>query len=87
LINSRTAYLQPAARPNAIGLSTVRLLDIEDTRLRVLDVDIRDGTPLLDIKPFLPQFDHRAPVRSGWFSGKLGGLEQRRGDDRFQQPE
>ena len=54
-------------RPNPIGLSVVRLLGIEGTRLRVADVDTLDGTPLLDIKPFLPDFDHRPDVSSGWY--------------------
>jgi tRNA-Thr(GGU) m(6)t(6)A37 methyltransferase TsaA len=54
-------------RPNPIGLSVVRLLGIEGTLLRVADVDMLDGTPLLDIKPFVPDFDHRPGVRTGWY--------------------
>ena len=55
------------SRPNAIGLSVVRLLGREGTRLRVADLDILDGTPLLDIKPYVPAFDAHPGARAGWF--------------------
>jgi len=54
--------------PNPIGMSAVRLLRIEGARLHVADVDILDGTPLLDIKPYAPQFDHYTVSRTGWLS-------------------
>jgi tRNA-Thr(GGU) m(6)t(6)A37 methyltransferase TsaA len=54
------------ARPNPIGMSAVRLLRIEGSTLHVADVDILDGTPLLDIKPYVPQFDHLLSERTGW---------------------
>ena len=68
-------------RPNAIGLSVVRLLGIEGNRIEVQDLDILDGTPLLDIKPYVPEFDHRTEVREGW----LEGVKDRNinSDDRF----
>ena len=53
-------------RPNKIGFSIVRLLSIEGSVLHLADVDILDGTPLLDIKPFVERFDLRDNVRSGW---------------------
>jgi tRNA (adenine37-N6)-methyltransferase len=53
-------------RPNAIGLSIVELVSVEDLILRVRGVDILDGTPLLDIKPYIGQFDVREYVRCGW---------------------
>jgi tRNA-Thr(GGU) m(6)t(6)A37 methyltransferase TsaA len=53
-------------RPNPIGLSVVRLLGIEKSMLSVLDVDILDGTPLLDIKPYVSEFDEPANIRLGW---------------------
>jgi tRNA-Thr(GGU) m(6)t(6)A37 methyltransferase TsaA len=53
-------------RPNPIGMSLVRLVKIEDGILHLLDVDILDGTPLLDIKPFVPRFDIAAAARGGW---------------------
>jgi tRNA-Thr(GGU) m(6)t(6)A37 methyltransferase TsaA len=55
-----------AVRPNPIGFSLVRLLEIEDTVLHIQDVDALDGTPLLDIKPFITRFDLRQDVRCGW---------------------
>jgi tRNA-Thr(GGU) m(6)t(6)A37 methyltransferase TsaA len=71
------------ARPNPIGLSIVRLERIEGNTLFILDVDIVDGTPLLDIKPYAPGFDALPQARSGWLSGKLENLATRRADDRF----
>jgi tRNA-Thr(GGU) m(6)t(6)A37 methyltransferase TsaA len=53
-------------RPNKLGMSLVRLLRIEDNILYVSDLDILDGTPLLDIKPYIQRFDSRADSRSGW---------------------
>jgi tRNA (adenine37-N6)-methyltransferase len=57
-------------RPNAIGLSCVRLLGIEGGRLRIGDVDILDETPLLDIKPYAPAFDSFKVRRAGWLRNK-----------------
>lgn len=54
------------ARPNAIGMSCVRLTSIEDNVLHLADVDILDGTPLLDIKPYVPQYDNYPVSRCGW---------------------
>jgi len=53
-------------RPNPIGFSLVRLVERQDNILIVEDVDILDGTPLLDIKPFIPRFDYRENVCAGW---------------------
>ena len=71
------------ARPNAIGLSTVRLVAVVGSTIEVLDVDMVDGTPLLDLKPYVPAFDQRDDVRVGWFTDKLEGLADARADDRF----
>jgi tRNA-Thr(GGU) m(6)t(6)A37 methyltransferase TsaA len=68
------------SRPNPIGLSSVRLLAIDGTVLRVVDVDILDGTPLLDIKPYLPECDAFPVERIGW-CGNIG--EGRLADNRF----
>jgi tRNA (adenine37-N6)-methyltransferase len=57
-------------RPNPIGLSCVRLLGIDGRRLRIRDVDVLDGTPLLDIKPYVPQFDCFKARRTGWLQRK-----------------
>jgi tRNA-Thr(GGU) m(6)t(6)A37 methyltransferase TsaA len=59
------------ARPNPIGLSAVRLLSMEGNHLVVADVDMLDGTPLLDIKPYVPAFDSFAATRIGWYEGKI----------------
>ena len=53
-------------RPNKIGMSLVRLLEIRGNVLEIEDVDILDGTPLLDIKPYIKRYDSREHVRSGW---------------------
>jgi tRNA-Thr(GGU) m(6)t(6)A37 methyltransferase TsaA len=54
-------------RPNPIGLSVVRLIGRGDRYLEIECVDVLDGTPLLDIKPYVPEFDVRTDTRSGWF--------------------
>ena len=71
------------ARPNPIGLSVVRLDRIEGNRLFILDVDIVDGTPLLDIKPYVPAFDVRAGAKSGWLTANLEKMPHVCADDRF----
>ncbi|HMQ56036.1 MAG TPA: tRNA (N6-threonylcarbamoyladenosine(37)-N6)-methyltransferase TrmO [Anaerolineae bacterium] len=71
------------ARPNTIGLSVVRLLQVEADRLQIAEVDIVDGTPLLDIKPYVPAFDHRQNATIGWFKEKVGNLHQTLADQRF----
>ena len=54
-------------RPNPIGLSIVRLLARRDNVLEIGGVDMLDGTPLLDIKPYVPDFDVRQGTRVGWY--------------------
>jgi len=55
-------------RPNPIGLSTVRLVSRQNNMLSIEGVDVLDGTPLLDIKPYVPDFDLRTEgVRAGWY--------------------
>ena len=71
------------ARPNPIGLSTVRLIGIEGTTLRIEDVDMLDGTPLLDIKPYVPQLDDRAEPRIGWYLGRVDRVGETKADRRF----
>jgi tRNA (adenine37-N6)-methyltransferase len=70
-------------RPNPIGLSVVKLIAIQDNRLSVEDVDILDGTPLLDIKPYIPEFDHHPDARIGWLEGKKDKIKIKVSDDRF----
>ncbi len=70
-------------RPNAIGLSVVRLLGIDGPTLTIEDVDILDGTPLLDIKPYIPDFDHRPGALIGWLEGGVRAAGSLRSDTRF----
>lgn len=60
-------------RPNPIGLSTVRLVSIKDYVIEIEGVDVLDGTPLLDIKPYVPEFDRKEEVRAGWFEERDTG--------------
>ena len=66
-------------RPNPIGLSIVRLVKIEGTTLHLEDVDILDGTPLLDIKPYTAKFDCITTTRNGWQDAVDNGTAMQRG--------
>jgi tRNA-Thr(GGU) m(6)t(6)A37 methyltransferase TsaA len=70
-------------RPNPIGLSIVRLIRIEGNRLHLGDVDILDGTPLLDIKPYVPDFDRPEAARAGWLEAERGRVKSVKSDRRF----
>ena len=69
--------------PNSIGLSTVRLIDIQEAVLEIEDVDMMNGTPLLDIKPYVPAFDHHQPERLGWLEKAGAEVRRTRSDKRF----
>jgi tRNA-Thr(GGU) m(6)t(6)A37 methyltransferase TsaA len=71
------------SRPNPIGISVVRLASVEGNVLHIQDVDIVDGTPLLDIKPYVPKFDIRQVKRIGWLESKVYKLSQSKDDGRF----
>ena len=70
-------------RPNAIGLSVVRLISIDGPRLQILDVDVLDGAPLLDIKPYVPAFDAFPDAKVGWLTGRDDGVRGKKSDERF----
>jgi len=70
-------------RPNAIGLSIVKLMRREGNILHVEDVDILDGTPLLDIKPYTSKFDLRDVKKSGWQDEVDEATEQKRGNRNY----
>jgi tRNA-Thr(GGU) m(6)t(6)A37 methyltransferase TsaA len=70
-------------RPNAIGVSTVKLVSIKRNILEIENVDVVDGTPLLDIKPYISDFDAITEATSGWYAGKRERLPNARADDRF----
>ncbi len=71
------------ARPNPIGLSIVRLLRIDANVLHVRDLDVLDRTPLLDIKPYAPEFDVQEPTRKGWLEERVDRLPEASDDGRF----
>jgi len=75
--------IRAPARPSPIGISVVRLVGIEDNILHIEDVDIVDGTLLLDIKPYVPDFDWREAERTGWLSAKSQRARKRKSDSRF----
>jgi tRNA-Thr(GGU) m(6)t(6)A37 methyltransferase TsaA len=70
-------------RPNPIGISIVRLVTVEENKLHIKDVDVVDGTPLLDIKPYVPEFDARETDRIGWLKNRINRLAETKSDDRF----
>ena len=71
------------ARPNPIGMSVVRLVDIHESTLRIQNLDVLDGTPLLDIKPYVPQFDVYPVEKIGWIEKKTRKIKEAADDGRF----
>ena len=71
------------SRPNPIGISVVRLERIEGNVLHIRDLDMIDGTPLLDIKPYVPEMNASEVERIGWLEGKVKKLEETADDGRF----
>ena len=70
-------------RPARIGLSIVELLKVEGNKLSIMGVDVLDGTPLFDIKPYIENFDRVEESRGGWMKGSSHEVAARRSDDRF----
>jgi tRNA-Thr(GGU) m(6)t(6)A37 methyltransferase TsaA len=75
--------MRDPSRPNPIGISIVRLISVEENILHIQDVDIVDGTPLLDIKPYVPEFDIREVEKIGWLEKKVSKLSTSKDDERF----
>ncbi|MEA3313070.1 MAG: tRNA (N6-threonylcarbamoyladenosine(37)-N6)-methyltransferase TrmO [Caldisericota bacterium] len=71
------------SRPNSIGISIVRLVRVEENILHIQDIDIIEGTPLLDIKPYVPEFDIRETEKRGWLEKNLDKLSTSKDDGRF----
>jgi tRNA-Thr(GGU) m(6)t(6)A37 methyltransferase TsaA len=69
--------------PNPIGLSVVRLLAVRGATLEIVGVDLIDGTPVLDIKPYVPAFDTVAAERTGWLERAAQRVHEVRADARF----
>ena len=70
-------------RPNPIGISIVKLTGIDEHMLSIENIDVLDGTPLLDIKPYVPEFDQHAAARVGWMEKAKGRSREKRSDERF----
>jgi tRNA-Thr(GGU) m(6)t(6)A37 methyltransferase TsaA len=75
--------IRAPTRPNPIGISVVRLIGVENNILHIEDVDIVDGTPLLDIKPYVPDFDSREAERKGWLTARSHLARKHKSDNRF----
>ena len=70
-------------RPNPIGFSVVELEKIENDILFVKGIDILDGSPVLDIKPYVPQFDVFETTKNGWIEKNIQKMEMQKDDGRF----
>ena len=71
------------SRPNPIGISIVRLVRVDENMLHIKGVDIVDGTPLLDIKPYVPEFDTLKAEKIGWLDKTVNKLSRAKDDGRF----
>ena len=72
-------------RPNRIGMSVVKVNDVKDNKVCVENIDVLDGTPLLDIKPYVPQLyeDTIDELKIGWFERNHQKAKSQKSDDRF----
>jgi len=70
-------------RPNPVGLSIVKLDKVENGKLYIQNIDILDGSPLIDIKPFVPEFDVPANAKAGWLEHTGKTAQDKKSDDRF----
>jgi tRNA (adenine37-N6)-methyltransferase len=70
--------------PNPIGLSVVRLLSVAGRVLEIAGIDLLDGTPVLDLKPYVPEFDSVAAERTGWLEQAAARVHRVRADARFE---
>ncbi|MDA3916876.1 MAG: tRNA (N6-threonylcarbamoyladenosine(37)-N6)-methyltransferase TrmO [Deltaproteobacteria bacterium] len=70
-------------RPNPIGLSIVRLIKIEGKRVTIEGIDVLNGTPLIDIKPYVPRFDIKDVTAVGWLENRQEQVASSKSDGRF----
>lgn len=70
-------------RPNPIGISIVSIDEVVENEIHVKEMDILDGTPLIDIKPYVAPFDKRDEARDGWVGEAIKRKERHYSDDRF----
>ena len=75
--------IRAPSRPNPIGLSIVRLVEVKDNVVSIKDVDIVNGTPLLDIKPSVQEFDVRTDTQLGWLEKNIHKVDYSKDDGRF----
>ncbi len=75
--------IRAPSRPNPIGISIVRLDKVEGNIIYIKDIDILDGTPLLDVKPYVAEFDIREVSENGWLKNNVYKLEKTKDDERF----
>jgi len=71
------------SRPNPIGLSVVKLISIENNILNIQNIEIIEGTPVLDIKPYIPEFTTNEKIKIGWLENNIHKLSQSKDDGRF----
>jgi len=69
-------------RPNPIGISVVRLESIDRNILNISCIDMADGTPVLDIKPYVPDLNPTKDIRLGWLNGRVKGMNKSKSGDR-----
>lgn len=82
-VNRGVFATRAPARPNGIGFSVVQLHRVEKNILHIGDIDIVNNTPLLDIKPCIPQFDFSKVTKTGWFEKSVHNLSGKKDDGRF----
>ena len=70
-------------RPNKLGMSIVKLTKRDGLHLFIAGNDMLDGTPVIDIKPYVPQFDHRHTNRIGWYEERINRLNETKADGRM----
>ena len=73
-------------RPNPIGLSVMQLQEVTGLKVFLKGIDVLDRTPVIDIKPYVADFDRCNADRFGWFEGKSGNATHHRSDERFAVP-
>lgn len=71
------------SRPNPLGLSLVELVRVESNLIYVERLDVLNGTPLLDVKPYVPEFEQTHDVRIGWLEQVKGQVRTQKSDARF----
>lgn len=71
------------SRPNPVGISIVKIISVNKNRIKITGADVLNGTPLLDIKPYIEQFDKIELSKSGWMTASSKDVEMAKSDNRF----